>query len=47
MRRSARRPQGFTLLEVVLVLAIVALASLLAAAAVGGGSDGMRLRSAA
>lgn len=44
MRRPAR---GFTLLEVILVLAIVALASLLAAAAVGGGTDGMRLRSAA
>jgi general secretion pathway protein H len=44
MRRTA---PGFTLLEVVLVLAIVALASLLAAAAIGGGTDGMRLRSAA
>lgn len=44
MRRTV---PGFTLLEVVLVLAIVALASLLAAAAVGGGTDGMRLRSAA
>lgn len=42
-----RRTAGFTLLEVVLVLAIVALASLLAAAAIGGGTDGMRLRSAA
>ena len=44
MRRTV---PGFTLLEVVLVLAIVALASLLAAAAIGGGADGMRLRSAA
>lgn len=44
MRRTA---SGFTLLEVVLVLAIVALASLLAAVAIGGGTDGMRLRSAA
>ncbi|MDG6349214.1 GspH/FimT family pseudopilin [Luteimonas sp. 8-5] len=42
-----RRTAGFTLLEVVLVLAIVALASLLAAAAIGDGTDGMRLRSAA
>ena len=42
-----RRTAGFTLLEVVLVLAIVALASLLVAAAIGGGTDGMRLRSAA
>lgn len=35
------------MLEVVLVLAIMALASLLAAAAIGGSTDGMRLRSAA
>ncbi len=47
MHRPARPARGFSLLEVILVLAIVALASLLAAAAVGGGADGMRLRSAA
>jgi general secretion pathway protein H len=44
MRRSAC---GFTLLEIVLVLAIIALASLLAAAAVSGRTDARRLRSAA
>jgi general secretion pathway protein H len=44
MRRHAR---GFTLLEIILVLAIIALATLLAAAAVSGGVDGLRLRSAA
>ena len=42
-----RGARGFTLLELVLVLALVALASLLAAAALTGGFDGMRLRSAA
>ena len=41
------RARGFTLLELVLVLALIALASLLAAAALGGGFDGMRLRAAA
>ena len=45
MRRG--RSRGFTLLEVVLVLALIALASLLAAAALTGGFDGMRLRAAA
>jgi general secretion pathway protein H len=39
--------RGFSLLEVVLVIAIIALASLLAAAALTGGIDGLRLRSAA
>ena len=43
-RRGAR---GFSLLEMILVLALVALASLLAAAALTGGFDGMRLRAAA
>ena len=48
MRRgAARRARGFSLLEMILVLALVALASLLAAAAMTGGYDGMRLRSAA
>jgi general secretion pathway protein H len=41
------RSRGFTLLEIVLVLALIAIASGLAAAALGGGFDGMRLRSAA
>ena len=39
--------RGFTLLELILVLALIAFASLLAAAALSGGFDGMRLRSAA
>jgi general secretion pathway protein H len=39
--RSAR---GFTLLEIILVMAIIALASVLAAAAMGGGFRGMQLR---
>lgn len=46
-RRGPRRTRGFTLLELVLVLGLVALSSLLAAAAMSGGVDGMRLRSAA
>jgi len=45
MRRRGAR--GFTLVELVLVIALIALASLLAAATIGGGFDGMRLRSAA
>ena len=44
---AASGARGFSLLEMVLVLALVALASLLAAAAMTGGFDGMRLRSAA
>jgi general secretion pathway protein H len=40
--RSASR--GFTLLEIILVMAIIALASVLAAAAMGGGFRGMQLR---
>jgi general secretion pathway protein H len=43
MRSNTR---GFSLLEIVLVIAIIALASLLAAAAFSGGIDGLRLRSA-
>ena len=39
--------RGFTLLELILVLALIAFASLLAAAALSGGFDGMRLRAAA
>lgn len=45
MKRGVSR--GFTLLEIMLVLALIALATLLAAAALSGGVDGLRLRSAA
>jgi general secretion pathway protein H len=41
------RARGFTLLELVLVLAIIALATLLGAGAIGRGMEGLRLRSAA
>lgn len=40
------RARGFTLLELMLVLAIVALATLLGAGAIGRGMEGLRLRSA-
>lgn len=40
-------PRGFSLLEVLLVVAILALASVLAAAAIRGGSPGLQLRSQA
>jgi general secretion pathway protein H len=39
------RPPGFTLLEVLVVLVIVAMATTLAAMVFSGGLDGMRLRS--
>ncbi|HEU4812959.1 MAG TPA: GspH/FimT family pseudopilin [Xanthomonadaceae bacterium] len=42
-----RRARGFTLLETLLVVAILALAAALAAAAVTGGFRGMELRSTA
>lgn len=42
MERQAR---GFSLLEMMLVIGIIALASLLAASAMTGGLDGQRLRS--
>lgn len=41
---SSRAP-GFTLLEVLVVLVIIAMATTLAAMTLGGGLDGMRLRS--
>lgn len=41
------RPHGFSLLEIMLVIAIIALASLIAAAALTGGMDGFKLRSSA
>ncbi|MDB6164162.1 MAG: ral secretion pathway protein [Xanthomonadaceae bacterium] len=44
-RRSI--PRGFTLLEIILVMAIIALASVLAAAAMGGGFRGMQLGASA
>ena len=45
MGRSAAR--GFTLLEIIMVMAIIALASVLAAAAMGGGFKGMQLSASA
>lgn len=46
-RRGAGQASGFSLLEMILVIAIIALASVLAAAAVTGGIDGLQLRSSA
>lgn len=45
--RGEAKPRGFTLLEMLLVLSLVAIATTLAAMAVSGGLDGMRLRTAA
>lgn len=42
-----RRESGFSLVEMVLVVALIAFASVLAVATLGGGYDGQRLRSAA
>ena len=42
---SGRNTAGFSLLEMILVVALIAIASLLAAAVLTGGLDGMRLRS--
>ena len=42
---SRRRNAGFSLLEMILVVALIAVASLLAAMVVTGGLEGMRLRS--
>ena len=44
---SARRARGVSLIEIVIVIALVAAMSLLAAAAMGGGFKGMQLRSSA
>ena len=44
-RRSRVHMDGFTLLETLLVLALIAAAGILAAMAFTGGMDGMRLRS--
>lgn len=48
LRKSGqqRQARGFSLLEMMLVIAIIALASVLAAAVMTGGIDGLRLRSA-
>ena len=46
-RAGAGRASGFSLLEVLLVVAILAIASLLAATAMTGGIDGIQLRSSA
>jgi len=43
----SRAQRGFTLLEIILVMAIIALASVLAAAAMGGGFRGMQLSGSA
>ncbi|MGH8061299.1 MAG: type II secretion system protein XpsH [Pseudoxanthomonas sp.] len=42
---ASNRAPGFTLLEVLVVLVIIAMATTLAAMTLGGGLDGMRLRS--
>jgi general secretion pathway protein H len=45
--RQSPAQRGFTLLEIVLVMAIIALASVLAAAAMGGGFHSMQLSASA
>lgn len=45
--RPRRRQRGVSLLEMLLVIALIAATSLLAAAALGGGFAGMQLRSSA
>jgi general secretion pathway protein H len=44
---ASRRVRGVTLLEMLLVIALIAVAGLLAAGVLTGGIDGMRLRSSA
>ncbi|MET0581639.1 MAG: GspH/FimT family pseudopilin [Pseudoxanthomonas sp.] len=44
---SLRKPRGVSLLEMLLVVALIAIAGLLAAMVLTGGLDGMRLRSSA
>ena len=45
--RMRRLPSGFSLLEMLLVMALIAAASVLAVAAFGGGMQGMKLRAGA
>lgn len=47
MTGRARRARGFSLLEMILVIALIAAASLLATSALTGGMEGLRLRSSA
>jgi len=47
LRSTPRALRGVSLLEMMLVIALIAVASLLAAAVLTGGIDGMRLRSQA
>jgi general secretion pathway protein H len=47
MKRMPRESAGFSLLEMLLVMALIAAASLLAVAAFSGGMQGMQLRSGA
>ena len=47
MKPMRRRASGFSLLEMILVMALIAAASLLAVAAFGGGMQGMKLRAGA
>lgn len=47
MRHVHRRPSGFSLLEMMLVMALIAAASLLAVAAFGTGMQGMKMRAGA
>ena len=47
MKHVRRRSSGFSLLEMILVMALIAAASLLALAAFGNGMQGMKLRAGA
>ena len=47
MKHVGRPSAGFSLLEMVLVMVLIAAASLLAVAALGGGMQGMKLRAGA
>lgn len=47
MKHVRRRPSGFSLLEMILVMVLIAAASLLAVAAFGGGMQGMKMRAGA
>ncbi|MDI1254244.1 GspH/FimT family pseudopilin [Thermomonas sp.] len=47
MTHLRQRSSGFSLLEMILVMALIAAASLLAVAAFGGGMQGMKLRAGA